>query len=241
MKRAIEPEHSKLTAHIASGELVIDIRAAGPARAFEGLAVGSCDLGMASRAINSKEVAALAAKGHGDLSSPATEHEIGLHGIAVIVHLNNPLAMLDRGQLHDLFTGKITDWGELGGTPGPFVLGARDAKSGTFDTFKNLVLGADVLANNAQRLAESDMLADRVASSLGDRLHRPGLSPVGQGARHRRSRGPSCRHRSRSRPSSTRCRAGSTCTRRCARAARWSASRCRHLGRLSCATPTSSI
>jgi phosphate transport system substrate-binding protein len=161
--REAEPEHSRLTAQIGGQAMVIDVRAAGSATAFEGLVAGTCDLGMASRAINDKEIKKLADAGHGDLSSPATEHVIGLDGIAVIVHPNNRLVTLDRGQLHDIFTGKLTDWGQLGAAPGPITVLARDNKSGTFDTFKNLVLGSDALLPSARRLAESDVLADAVA------------------------------------------------------------------------------
>ena len=162
--REVEPEHAKLTAQLGGQTLVIDVRAAGSATAFEGLLAGTCDLGMASRPINDKEIKKLADAGLGDLSSPATEHVIGLDGIAVIVHPNNKLAALDKGQLHDIFTGKVTDWREVGGAPGPITLLARDNKSGTFDTFKALVLGADPLLASARRLAESDVLADAVAS-----------------------------------------------------------------------------
>jgi phosphate transport system substrate-binding protein len=161
--RDAEPEHIRLTAQLAGASVVVDVRAAGTATAFDGLAAGTCDLGMASRAINDKELARLAAAGHGDLSSPATEHVIGLDGIAVIVHPNNRIGALERGQLHDVFTGKITNWAQLGGAPGPIRVLARDNQSGTFDTFKNLVLAGDALVASAQRFAESEALADTVA------------------------------------------------------------------------------
>jgi len=162
--REAEPEHARLTAQLGPQLLVVDVRAAGSATAFEGLAAGTCDLGMASRQVNDKELKKLADAGHGDLSSPATEHVIGLDGIAVIVHPNNKLVVLDRGKLHDIFTGKITDWSQLGAAAGPITVLARDNKSGTFDTFKNLVLGSDALVPAARRFAESDVLADTVAS-----------------------------------------------------------------------------
>ena len=161
--RATEPEHSRVTAQLAGAPIAIDIRAAGSTTAFQGLVAGSCDVGMASRPINDKERAQLAAAGHGDMTSPATEHVLGLDGIAVIVHPNNPLAALDRSQLHDIFTGKLADWGQLGGA-GPIHVLARDNNSGTFDTFKSLVLAGDPLLPGAERFADSSVLSDRVAS-----------------------------------------------------------------------------
>jgi phosphate transport system substrate-binding protein len=157
-----EAEHAQIDATIAGKELVVDIRSRGTATAFEGLAAGDCDVGMASRSINEGELAKLHSAG--DLRSPATEHVIALDGIAVIVHPNNRLRTLDRTALHDVFTGKITDWSALGGTPGPIAIYARDDKSGTYDTFKHLVLGGDPLAATARRLTASDQLADQVAT-----------------------------------------------------------------------------
>jgi phosphate transport system substrate-binding protein len=161
--RASEPEHARLSAQLAGAPIAIDIRAAGSATAFQGLLARTCDVGMASRAINDQERAQLADAGDGDLTSPATEHVIGLDGIAVIVHPNNPLGALDRGQLHDVFTGKLTDWSQLGGAAGPITIRARDNNSGTFDTFKALVLGGDPLAAGASRFADSSALSDQVA------------------------------------------------------------------------------
>jgi phosphate transport system substrate-binding protein len=159
---ATDDEHV-VTARLRGERVAIDVRARGSATAFEGLAAGACDVGMASRTVDDGEVAALGKAGLGDLRSPATEHVIALDGIAVIVHPNNPIAALDRKQLHDIFTGAVRDWKDVGGTPGPIDVIARDDKSGTYDTFKNLVLGKDKLAAGATRFAASDALADAVA------------------------------------------------------------------------------
>jgi phosphate transport system substrate-binding protein len=162
--RQAEPEHTVLSTQLSTGPLTVDIRAAGTATGFEGLAASKCDLGMASRAINDKELHKLIDAGLGDIRTSATEHVIALDGIAVIVHPTNPLAALDRGQLHDIFIGKITNWSQVGGAAGPITVLSRDNKSGTFDTFKNLVLAGGELAAGARRFADSDQLADAVAS-----------------------------------------------------------------------------
>jgi phosphate transport system substrate-binding protein len=153
-----------LQATLGSNPLSIEIDAEGSATAFTGLAAGSCDVGMASRAIDDAEVATLRERGHGDLRSAATEHVIALDGIAVIVHPNNPLRALNRAALHDVFAGSITDWAALGGNPGPIHVLARDAKSGTFDVVKHLVLGKSDLTSSAQRFARSEALAAAVAA-----------------------------------------------------------------------------
>lgn len=152
-----------VSATLEGKPLRIEINARGSATAFEGLSLGQCDIGMSSRPIDSKETATLANLGHGDLRSPASEHVIALDGIAVVVHPNNPLRTLDRQALHDVFTGRVHDWAELGGSVGPITVLARDSKSGTFDTFKHLVLGKDELAKGARRFVQSDELSDAVA------------------------------------------------------------------------------
>ncbi|MET0385595.1 MAG: substrate-binding domain-containing protein, partial [Polyangiales bacterium] len=164
-QRGVEAELTTIAASLGDKRLGIEIEARGSATAFAGLAAGGCDVGMASRPIEDAELATLVAGGHGDLRSPGSEHVIALDGIAVVVHPSNPLRALDRAVLHDIYTGKLTDWSQVGGVAGPIEVLARDSNSGTYDTFKHLVLGKEPLAGGAQRYTQSDALADAVASN----------------------------------------------------------------------------
>jgi phosphate transport system substrate-binding protein len=139
----------------------IDIAAHGTATAFEALATGKADIGMASRRINKEEQVRLAALG--DFTSRASENVLALDGIAVIVHPSNPIEALTVEQVAALFTGKFQDWSQLGGSAGPVHLYAHDAKSGTFDTFRELVLHGEKIAQGAERLEGSEELSRRVA------------------------------------------------------------------------------
>lgn len=121
-------------------------------------------MGFSSRAINDGEVTALIEKGRGDMRSPAAEHVLAMDGIAILVHANNPVRSIDRSALHGIFTGRIRDWAALGGPPAPISVHARDDKSGTFDTFRSLVLGHDRLVDTAKRYWDSVELSDTVAS-----------------------------------------------------------------------------
>ncbi len=155
-----DSETHRLIAQLERGRFVVEISAHGTGTAFERLAANTCDLGMASRSMSAKEVAGPL----GDLRAPATEHVIALDGIAVIVHPNNPLRTIERERLRDIFTGAITDWSQIGGTPRPIHVFARDSKSGTFDTFKATVLGATPVSDQAKRITDSNELADAVAA-----------------------------------------------------------------------------
>jgi len=141
----------------------IEIAAHGSATAFSDLKGNKCDIGDASRQIKPDEVTGLSALG--DMLSPASEHVLGLDGIAVIVNVSNTMQSLSKEQLHQIFDGKLTDWAEVGRPlAGSITVYARDEKSGTWDTFKALVLGNSSLTPAANRFEDSQELSDRVAN-----------------------------------------------------------------------------
>ncbi|MGD0800324.1 MAG: phosphate ABC transporter substrate-binding/OmpA family protein [Terracidiphilus sp.] len=145
--------------HTAS---TITIAAHGSATAFTALAGDNCDIGMASRKIKPEEAAKLSSLG--EMASAANEHVLGLDGIAVIVNAANPADLLDKDKIMRIFTGEITDWSQVGAFSGAINIYARDDKSGTYDTFKNLVLAGKPLAAGAQRIEDSKALSDAVAA-----------------------------------------------------------------------------
>jgi phosphate transport system substrate-binding protein len=145
-----------------SSQVEIQITAHGTATAFDGLKNASCDIGMASRKIKPAELSMLSSLG--DFSSPASEHLLGLDGIAVIVSSSNPVQMLTKDQLAGIFSGTIEDWSQVSSQHGIINVYASDNRSGTYDTFKTLVLGGKRLAGNAKRLEDSRALSDAVAA-----------------------------------------------------------------------------
>jgi phosphate transport system substrate-binding protein len=167
-----QDEHQVLsTTPIGGSRLGIEVYAHGSATAFKDLAAQSTDLGMASRRIKPEEATQLADV-DGDLTSPSSEHVLGLDGVAVIVNPANPVQSLTIEQAGKIFSGQITDWSAVGGTAGPIALYARDDKSGTFDTFKALVLDplSFKLLADAHRYESSSDLSDAVsadASGIG--------------------------------------------------------------------------
>jgi phosphate transport system substrate-binding protein len=138
----------------------IRIAAHGSATAFTALAEGSCDIGMASRRIKPDEASKLASLG--DMLAPASEHIVGLDGIAVIINPANPVNELSKDEIMRIFTGETTNWPK-GSSARPISIYARDDKSGTYDTFKSLVLAGKPLAPAARRFESSEELSDAVA------------------------------------------------------------------------------
>ena len=137
-----------------------NIDTSGTVTAFPLMTQGRCDVGMLSRPMSDEERKTFPA----DLRAPATEHVIGLDGIAVIVHPNNRVRSLSVEQIKGIFTGAIRDWSEVGGAKGPIDVYARDEGSSTWDTFKHLALGSGKLSSAAHQIADSNELSDKVAT-----------------------------------------------------------------------------
>ncbi len=140
------------------------VAAHGSGTGFTALQAGSAELAASSRPIKDVEQQQLAHLG--DLRSRAAEQIIALDGLAIVVHPDNPLPSLSTAALARLFAGEISDWSQLGAPAGPVRLYARDDKSGTFDTFKELVLASHgkQLAPGAERFESSERLSDAVSA-----------------------------------------------------------------------------
>ncbi len=143
--------------------LSIEVAAHGSGTGFAALKSASADLAASSRPIKASEALDLAALG--DLKSRSAEQIIAIDGLAIILHPSNPIGALRTDQLAQIFAGEVQDWAQLGGRPGPITLYARDDNSGTYDTFKELVLSANgkTLASSARRFESSDTLSDLVS------------------------------------------------------------------------------
>lgn len=143
--------------------VTIEVAAHGSSTGFAALQNGSADLAASSRPIKDSEASALVALG--DLQSRDAEQIIAIDGLAIILHPSNPLGALRIDQLARIFSGKLQDWAQLGGNSGPIKLYARDDNSGTYDTFKELVLSANgtTLAASAPRFESSEALSDAVS------------------------------------------------------------------------------
>ncbi|MBS1187594.1 MAG: serine/threonine protein kinase [Burkholderiaceae bacterium] len=148
----------------AKPEAAIEIKSHGSSTAFKALLDRSADIGMSSRKIKGDEVTKLAPLG--DVTQASREHVLALDGIAVIVNRDNPVSALSKDQIAAIFSGVITDWAELKRKPGKITLYARDEKSGTWDTFKSIVLGNLLLDGQAKRFEDSNDLSTRVAQDV---------------------------------------------------------------------------
>ncbi len=81
----------------------IDVQTGGSSRGINDTRKGTADIGMVSRALKLDET---------DLHA----FTIALDGISIILHANNRVTTLNKQQIVDIYTGKITNWKSVGGT-----------------------------------------------------------------------------------------------------------------------------
>jgi len=127
---------------------------------------GSCDIAMSSRNIKEKEIGLAKQKG----INP-NEIKVALDGLAVVVNPGNPISKLTLAQLADIFTGRVTNWNEIGGKDEKIVILSREVNSGTHVYFKEHVLrkndpnSKEEFTPRALMLSSSQAIADEVAGN----------------------------------------------------------------------------
>ncbi len=109
--------------------------------AFKKLLSKETQIGMSSRRIKPAEARALKADGAGNMISPSQEHIVAVDSLVVIVHPENKVQELSMEQVSGIFSGKITNWKQVGGTDAEITLFDRQDGSGTRSVFQNAVNG----------------------------------------------------------------------------------------------------
>ncbi|MFA5157355.1 MAG: phosphate ABC transporter substrate-binding protein [Candidatus Omnitrophota bacterium] len=144
----------------------IAVTGGGSGTGLSSLISGTCDIAMSSRDIKEKEIALARQKG-----IEPYEIKVALDGLAVVVNPNNPVTNLTVSQLADIFTGKVTNWKEVGGSDLRIVILSREVNSGTHVYFKEHVLrnndpaSKEEFAPGALLLSSSQAIADEVAQN----------------------------------------------------------------------------
>ena len=100
---------------------------------------------------------------------------IGRDGLVFIVNVNNPIESLTIDQIRDIYTGKITDWSEVGGEPGKIRAFQRNSTSGSQTLLNKLVMNGetpmepekDMLVGTMGELIESVASFDGTGSAIG--------------------------------------------------------------------------
>jgi phosphate transport system substrate-binding protein len=120
---------------------VITVLSTGSDTAKEGITDRVAQIGMSSRHYDDDEIDVLARTANLDaFERSQIEHVVALDAVGIVVNKRNPIASLELCQIAQVFAGRIRDWRDLKGPPGPIRVHVRAGTSGTFETFKALVM-----------------------------------------------------------------------------------------------------
>jgi phosphate transport system substrate-binding protein len=115
----------------------INVQGGGSGLGIRTVEQGIVNIGMSSKELKDNEKDGL------------KEYIIGKDGIVIGVNQANPIEGLSKSQLKDIFSGKITNWNQVGGNDVEIHVVVRESGSGTMQGFQDLVMGKTKIRQNA--------------------------------------------------------------------------------------------
>ena len=132
----------------ANSKVTVTYNPTGSGTGIQAEQEGRCDIGLSSRALKDEEKA-----------SGLKETILAYDGIAIIVNPANTVEDLTLEKIADIYTGKITNWSELGGSDSEIVLIGREAGSGTRSGFEEIVEVKDLCQYRQELSSTGDVIA----------------------------------------------------------------------------------
>ncbi len=133
----------------------IEVLGGGSTAGLQAVADHMAEIGMCSRALTPDETT---------LYAPIV---IAWDGLAVVVHPGNPLSELSLEQISDIFSGKVTDWSQVGGQAGPVRIITREEGSGTREAFQKLVMHDKRISRKAVTQESNGAVKELVTNDPG--------------------------------------------------------------------------
>jgi phosphate transport system substrate-binding protein len=127
----------------------VSITGGGSGTGIAALLNDTCEIAQSSRPMKPQEKIDFARK----FRARPLELAVALDGLAVFVHEDNPLESITLEDLKGIYTGHITNFAQIGGLDTNITVYGRESNSGTYATFKELVLGGDDFATGTNFLA----------------------------------------------------------------------------------------
>jgi len=120
---------------------------------------GTTDVAASSRPIKTSEIDKLKAR----FATRGVGIPIARDGLAVYLNTANTVQELSLQQLRDIYTGKVTNWKDVGGKDAPIILYSRENSSGTYGYFKDNVLMGNDYSPRAQTLQGTAAVVNAVS------------------------------------------------------------------------------
>ncbi len=138
---------------IANPDVTVSVGGNGSGEGPTAVNDGTAQIGMLSRELKDKET-----------PDAFDQYIIGFDGIAVIVNPACGVEDITPEQIADIYTGKITNWSELGGEDQPIQCIGREAASGTRGAFEELI-GIEDIAIYAEEQNSTGNVKQSVAGN----------------------------------------------------------------------------
>lgn len=146
----------------ANPQTVLQVNGGGSGTGIAALINGTVDLAQSSRPMKDKEKQDVEKR----RSTKLNETPVALDALAVFVHQGNRVKMLSIPQLEQIYTGKVTNWSQVGGGNAPIVLYGRENSSGTYEYFKEHVLNKGDFAPRTQTLQGTAAVINAVSKDV---------------------------------------------------------------------------
>ncbi len=140
----------------------IQVRGGGSGTGIAALINGGTDICEASRPMKDTEKEQVRAR----RGMEVKEVPVALDGIGIYVHQSNLVPSLTEAQLKGIYTGRITNWNEVGGQDRKLVAYSRENNSGTYVFFKEHVLGNEDYAREIQTLPGTAAIVNAVSKDV---------------------------------------------------------------------------
>ncbi len=117
------------------------------------------DIAQSSRAMKDEEIEEAEANG-----AEPIEFIVAQDGLAVAIHSDNPVKDMTMEQVKDVFTGKVTNWSDLGWEEGGEIsVYSRQSNSGTYVFFNENVMDGEDFGAGAKFMPGSSAIAESVS------------------------------------------------------------------------------
>jgi len=137
----------------------LQVTGGGSGTGISALINGTTDICQASRAMSAGEKANLRDR----YNTPGVEIPVARDGLSVYVNAANSMKEINMDQLKLIFTGKITNWKELGGADAKIIVYSRENSSGTYVFFKEHVLKNADYTSRAQSMPGTAAVVNAVS------------------------------------------------------------------------------
>jgi phosphate transport system substrate-binding protein len=143
-------------------DVTIQVTGGGSGTGISALINGTTDICNSSRPIKKSEREKLKQR----FNTLGVEIKSARDGLALYVNTANTVRELTLGQIKDIYTGKITNWKDVGGANAKIIVYSRENNSGTYVYFKDNVLNGEDFTPGAQNMPGTAAVVNAVSKDV---------------------------------------------------------------------------